>query len=106
MNSENGKKRLSVQIPHHGGLFAITRWTNLFFPSSRLGLRGDPIGGPLSSVFGSWIKDISLVQASRTFAHSLYVKRSVEPRAVQNLRMALRLDRSLAYYASSSKQVD
>lgn len=106
MNSENGKKRLSVQIPHHGGLFAITRWTNLFFPCSRLGLRGDPIGGPLSSVFGSWIKDISLVQASRTFAHSLYVKRSVEPRAVQNLRMALRLDRSLAYYASSSKPVD
>ncbi len=105
-NSDNEDRQLSVQVPHHGGLFAIIRWTNLYFPCSGLSLRGDPIGGPLSANFGPWINDISLMQTKRTFAHSLYTKRSVEATAVQTLRRTLRLEQSLAYYASALQQGD
>jgi hypothetical protein len=50
---------------HHGGLFALTRWTNLYFPMSQL-LWGDAVGGPVGvegtgryrrDLFGSHIKD-------------------------------------------------
>ncbi len=44
---------------HHGGPFALTRWTNLFFPMSQI-LWGDPVGGPLAPLFGSHIKDVSV----------------------------------------------
>ena len=102
----NESRHLSVRIPHHGGLFAITRWTNLYFPWNGSGLYGDPVGGPLSINFGQWIKDISLRQGTRTFAHLLYTDRSVEPDAVKQLRQELKLDRSLAYYASDIVQDD
>jgi len=36
---------------HHGGLFALTRWTNLYFQVSNL-LWGDAIGGKVAPVFG------------------------------------------------------
>jgi len=41
----------SIQAP-----FAVTRWTNLFFPV-RAGIMGDIVGGPLVEVFGRWIHD-------------------------------------------------
>lgn len=37
--------------------FAVTRWTNIYAPARGV-VFGDPIGGPLSHVFGSGIKDI------------------------------------------------
>jgi len=45
------KKRL-----HHGGLFALTRWTNIYFPMQQV-FWGDAIGGALDPVFGSHIED-------------------------------------------------
>jgi hypothetical protein len=36
--------------------FAVTRWSNLFFPV-RAALFGDVVGGPLVGVFGRWIDD-------------------------------------------------
>jgi hypothetical protein len=36
---------------HHGGQFALTRWTNLYFPVSQL-LWGDAIGGEIGPLFG------------------------------------------------------
>jgi len=66
---------------HHGGQFALTRWTNLYFPASEL-LWGDPIGGEVGSLFGdppsSNIADVPVYTnsdhlASR-FAHTLYWK--------------------------------
>ena len=42
-----------VRILHHGAPFAITRWTNLYFPA-------DIIGGPVSHLFGAGIKDVKL----------------------------------------------
>lgn len=35
---------------HHGGLFAMTRWTNLYFPMKQI-FWGDAIGGPVRDVF-------------------------------------------------------
>jgi hypothetical protein len=42
---------------HHGGLFALTRWTNLYFPLKQV-FWGDAIGGKLDNVFGGCIKDV------------------------------------------------
>jgi hypothetical protein len=44
---------------HNGGLFGLTRWTNLYFPVSEL-FRGDAIGGPVADVFGHGIVDVAL----------------------------------------------
>jgi hypothetical protein len=43
----------NMRILHHGALFAVTRWTNLYFP-------GDVIGGPVSHLLGAGIKDVNL----------------------------------------------
>ncbi|MGZ9190404.1 MAG: hypothetical protein ACXW39_10145, partial [Nitrospira sp.] len=49
----DGKEAHYVHILHHGAPFAVTRWTNLYFP-------GDIIGGPVAGVFGKGIKDVEL----------------------------------------------
>ncbi|WP_342723930.1 hypothetical protein AAFG07_33295 [Bradyrhizobium sp. B097] len=64
---------------HHGGLFALTRWTNLYFPASQL-LWGDGIGGELGALFGdtsgSNIADVPVytnkMQHDTFFAHVRY----------------------------------
>jgi hypothetical protein len=60
---------------HHGGQFALTRWTNLYFPVSQL-LWGDAIGGPVVPVFGKNVVDLPVYEnnAKRDsfFAHILY----------------------------------
>jgi hypothetical protein len=79
-----------VQYFHHGGQFALTRWTNLYFPASQL-LWGDAIGGPVGPIFGdgrkptstSNITDIKVSTNSkgidRFFAHVLYWDGTVPP---------------------------
>lgn len=42
---------------HHAAVFAVVRWTNLYFPVS-LGVAGDVVGGPLRDTFGSGIRDV------------------------------------------------
>lgn len=42
---------------HYGAIFALTRWTNLYFPKSQL-FWGDAIGGPMSDVFGEAVFDV------------------------------------------------
>jgi hypothetical protein len=44
---------------HHGAVFGLTRWTNLYFPLHEL-LWGDAIGGQLAPLFGSHIEDIAV----------------------------------------------
>ncbi len=41
---------------HHGALFGLTRWTNIFFPMVQI-FWGDAIGGGLAPTFGSHIVD-------------------------------------------------
>lgn len=45
-------------ILHHGACFAVTHWTNFWYPN-------DPVGGPLRAPFGSGIDDVQLPNASR-----------------------------------------
>jgi len=70
-----------VRILHHGAPFAITRWTNLYFPA-------DIIGGPVSPLFGPGIKDVDLGSCcARSWrSHVQYWKRKC---ACEELREAL-----------------
>jgi len=43
-------------VPHHAAPFAVTRWTNLYFPSHWL-IHGDFIGGPVAGQFGAGVRD-------------------------------------------------
>jgi hypothetical protein len=53
---ENGvRELLGSQSP-----FAVTRWTNLWFPVTRGSLRGDWFGGALRPLFGPGIRDIDV----------------------------------------------
>ena len=60
---------------HHGGQFALTRWTNLYFPVSQL-LWGDAIGGPVAPIFGYNVVDLAVYESNKKrdsfFAHVLY----------------------------------
>lgn len=98
-NSGNTRTKRSVQVPHHGGLFALTRWTNLYFPYRGL-YDGDPVGGALAPQFGEWVKDVRL-RATKGFAHGRYIDRALEPDAVVQVRAALNLplQHSLSDYA-------
>jgi hypothetical protein len=46
-------------VLYHAAPFAVTRWTNLWFPA-RGGFFGDWFGGPLAPLFGNGIRDIDL----------------------------------------------
>lgn len=56
-NYSYGKsKTRSIMILHHAACFAVTRWTNIYFPHNGW-FKGDPVGGPLRSLFGEAIDD-------------------------------------------------
>ncbi|WP_242453502.1 hypothetical protein [Mycolicibacterium sp. P9-64] len=59
--------------------FAVTRWTNLWFPVKPGGLKGDWFGGPLRPLFGHGIRDIDVQgnqpeRFKRGMAHTEYFK--------------------------------
>jgi hypothetical protein len=59
---------------HHGAVFALTRWTNLYFPINQL-FWGDAIGGPLARLFGPFIEDLPVVSKKNRegfFSHTRY----------------------------------
>jgi hypothetical protein len=60
---DDAGRRREVRILHHGAPFAVTRWTNLFFPA-------DVIGGPVSDVLGKGIKDVRLCPSRLGIAHT------------------------------------
>lgn len=72
-------RKFSPFILHHAAAFAVTRWTNLYFPAG-LGLFGDVIGGPLGRVFGPGIHDIAVtmpgVRGFTPAAHTAYWKQT------------------------------
>ena len=49
----------SQRLFHHGALFGLTRWTNLYFPTDNL-FWGDAIGGKIGPLFGEGVKDTSI----------------------------------------------
>jgi hypothetical protein len=85
----------SYRAPNHAAVFAPTRWTNLYFPSSWI-VRGDLIGGPLAGVMGSAVRDIKVTTSLwwGFLSHTLYWKGSrpeEAPDHVQALRRAIDL---------------
>lgn len=75
-------------VAHHGAPFAVTRWSNAYFPVRRW--YGDPVGGPLAPEFGRGIRDVSVRAASRQLgtpaelfllAHTHYWRREADPDA-------------------------
>ncbi|MDQ3735297.1 MAG: hypothetical protein M3400_15105 [Actinomycetota bacterium] len=72
LHRETGKRR-TMTAPHHAAPFALTRWTNLYFKAKVI--TGDPVGGPISPLFGAWVTDVPLAPPSRglvRFAHTKY----------------------------------
>ena len=58
------KKNIKLRAVHHGGLFAPTRWTNLYYPAV-WGIFGDLVGGPLVHWFGPGIRDIAVGSSNK-----------------------------------------
>jgi hypothetical protein len=61
-------------------LFAVTRWTNLWFPVTRGSRRGDWFGGDLERLFGSGVHDVAVTgnepeRLKRGSAHTEYFSR-------------------------------
>lgn len=52
-----GQKPFTPQYLHHAAAFAVTRWTNLYFPAP-YGLFGDIVGGPVKPVMGAGVLDL------------------------------------------------
>jgi hypothetical protein len=95
---------------HHGGMFALTRWTNLYFEMWEI-LWGDPVGGPLAEIFGKNIADIKVYTKDENIydwlAHTKYwdiecEKKRQAPHIVA-LREAISLDRDDAIVALAAE---
>lgn len=65
--------RRALRVLNHAALFAVTKWTNLYFPARWL-LKGDLIGGPLGEVFGPGVQDVAVSTRERKgwLAHTSY----------------------------------
>ena len=60
---------------HHGAVFGLMRWTNIYFPLQQV-FWGDAIGGPLAPLFGSHILDVPVSTHTKGgadfFTHTAY----------------------------------
>lgn len=52
-----GQKPFTPHYLHHAAAFAVTRWTNLYFPAP-FGVFGDIVGGPVKPVMGGGVLDL------------------------------------------------
>lgn len=74
-------KHTKMREVHHGAVFGLTRWTNIYFPLSET-FWGDAIGGPVAPIFGSHIVDVPVETRTNGsadfFTHTAYwdVRRS------------------------------
>lgn len=59
-----GQKPFTPKYLHHAAAFAVTRWTNLYFPAP-FGLFGDIVAGPVSPVMGAGVLDLPVTVGSR-----------------------------------------
>jgi hypothetical protein len=74
--------RTKTKTIHHGALFGLTRWTNIYFPRRQL-FWGDAIGGGLSPIFGYHILDLEVstrkAGGDDFFTHTAYWDVDREP---------------------------
>ena len=93
------RKPPPARVLDHAALFAVTTWTNLYFPCRHL-FYGDPVGGTIANLFGPGVRD----RAVRTslwggwLSHTFYWNRdrhwNAEDGAVRGLIEALDLNRA------------
>ena len=95
-------RRWPIDVPpgrqavlHHAGVFALTRWSNLYFEVDEL-LWGDAIGGPVAPVLGPGIADVAVKtgDAPDFFAHVLYwdIRKGRDAPHLNALRAAINLE--------------
>jgi hypothetical protein len=87
------KKDIKLRAVHHGGLFALTRWTNLYYPAL-WGIFGDLVGGPLVPWFGPGVRDIAVGSSHKLtdrtlLAHLAYWNKESAQPSSQKLSVAL-----------------
>lgn len=82
----------NLSVLHHAAPFAVTRWTNLYFQANWNGLKGDLIGGPLASLFGCWVNDVSLPPIGGRFNHTSYWLKHPNSKHLQALSESLQID--------------
>jgi len=94
------KMDIKLRALHHAGLFACTRWTNLYFPALG-GLFGDIVGGPLQPWFGPGVRDVAVGSGNpfadhTILAHTTYWNKNA-PRSLAALLDALDLNNTKYY---------
>jgi hypothetical protein len=74
--------RTKTRQIHHGALFGLTRWTNIYFPMFQI-FWGDAIGGPMAPIFGRHILDLEVSTTTAGgadfFTHTAYWDVEREP---------------------------
>ena len=77
---------------HHAAPFALTRWTNLYFPC-RLLVWGDLVGGPVAPVFGPAVRDVAVTTTHwrGLLSHTFYWQPDTHNQHLGELRKALDL---------------
>ena len=90
------KKSKNRQLTHDS-LFALTRWTNIYFESKKM-IYGDIISGPLAPLFGKGIKDIPVKTsiAGGRLSHTKYWTMNEDLDHIKELRKALDLTLDLS----------
>lgn len=65
-----------ARVVDHAALFAVTAWTNLYFPC-RYFLYGDLVGGPVAPIFGPGVRDRSVTTSilGGWLSHTFYWSR-------------------------------
>lgn len=102
------KSPRNALVAHHGAPFAVTRWSNAYFP--RWLIFGDLVGGPLAPQFGRGIRDVAVRATSLhrrslrdifPWVHSHYWRLDPEAAAISQLEEeALRLEKQAGVLAA------
>jgi hypothetical protein len=82
----DGQKR-TVKLLNHAALFAVTRWTNIYYTS-------DFVGGAMQRVFGKGIQDIEIKRESPWFlpgGHTNYWDKEDNQNALKDIVSAMNL---------------
>jgi pimeloyl-ACP methyl ester carboxylesterase len=83
-----GNKPYKAILLNHGALFAVTRWTNIYFSC-------DYVGGPMQRIFGRGIKDIEVRRSCPWFipgGHTQYWNVKDRQNALREIVEAMKLD--------------
>ena len=95
----DGKRGPRPWVLDHAAVFALTTWTNLYFPCRHL-FYGDPVGGTIGDLFGPGVRDCAVRTSlwRGWLSHTFYWTRdrgwNAEDGAVRGLIEALDLNRA------------